>query len=90
MIIGISSKSCETKEQRPHTQSLKTNEICVHISAVENSEMWLVHIYLEGDTKSVLIIRGIYYQGWFTYMRYTQGQNESTYYPGVCTEPGTC
>ena len=29
---------------------------------------------------------GTYYQGWFMYMRYTQGQNEEyTYYPGVCT-----
>ena len=28
------------------------------------------------DTKSVLIIRSTYYQGWFMYMRYTQGQNE--------------
>ena len=26
--------------------------------------------------KSVLNIRGTYYQGWFMYMRYTQGQNE--------------
>ena len=33
-------------------------------------------MYLEGDTKPVLIIRGTYYQGWFMYMRYTQGQNE--------------
>ena len=32
---------------------------------------------------------GTYYQGWFMYMRYTQGQNEDTYYPGVCTKPGT-
>ena len=31
---------------------------------------------LEEDTKSVLTIRGTYYQGWFMYMRYTQGQNE--------------
>ena len=23
------------------------------------------------------------------YMRYTQGQNEEYYYPGVCTKPGT-
>ena len=29
---------------------------------------------------------GTYYQGWFMYMRYAQGQNEefNTYYPGVC------
>ena len=26
--------------------------------------------------KSVLIIRGTSYQGWFMYVRYTQGQNE--------------
>ena len=32
---------------------------------------------------------GTYYQGWFMYMRYTQGQMRSTYYPGVCTKPGT-
>ena len=31
---------------------------------------------------------GTYYQGWFVYMRYTQGMR-STYYPGVCTKPGT-
>ena len=32
-----------------------------------------------------------YYQGWFVYMRYTQGQSEEylLYYPGVCTKPGT-
>ena len=28
-------------------------------------------------------------QGWFMYMRYTQGQNEVYLLPGVCTEPGT-
>ena len=28
---------------------------------------------------------GTYYQGWFMYMRYTQGQNEEyLHYPGVC------
>ena len=33
---------------------------------------------------------GTYYQGWFIYMRYTQGQNEEyLLYPGVCTKPGT-
>ena len=33
---------------------------------------------------------GTCYQGWFMYMRYTQGQNEEhLYYPGVCTHPGT-
>ena len=32
---------------------------------------------------------GTYYQGWFMYMRYTQGQNEESYYPGVCAKPGT-
>ena len=33
---------------------------------------------------------GTYYQGWFMYMRYTQGQNEKCLlYPGVCTKPGT-
>ena len=26
---------------------------------------------------------GTYYQGWFMYMKYTQGQNEEYYYPGV-------
>ena len=36
----------------------------------------LLSMYLKGDTKSVLIIRGTYYQGWVMYMRYTQGQNE--------------
>ena len=30
---------------------------------------------------------GTYYQGWFMYMRYAQGQNEG--YPGVRTKPGT-
>ena len=30
---------------------------------------------------------GTYYQGWFMYMRYTQGQNEEyLHYPGVCTK----
>ena len=33
-------------------------------------------MYLEGDTKSVLIVGGICYLGWFMYMRYTQVQNE--------------
>ena len=33
-------------------------------------------LYIERDTKSVLIIRGTCYQGWFMYMRYTQGQNK--------------
>ena len=37
--------------------------------------------YLKGDTRSVLIIRGTYYQGWFMYMRYTQGQNEEYLLP---------
>ena len=36
----------------------------------------LLSTYLKGDTKSVLVIRGTCYQGWFMYMRYTQGQNE--------------
>ena len=37
----------------------------------------LASTYLKGDTKSILIIRGTYYQGWVcTYMRCTQGQNE--------------
>ena len=36
----------------------------------------LVRTYLNGDTKSVLAIRGTYYQDMFMYMRYTQGQNE--------------
>ena len=46
--------------------------------------------YLKGDTKSVLIIRGAYYQGWFMYMRYTQGQSEEYFLSrGVCTKPGT-
>ena len=40
------------------------------------SEPCLVRMYLKGGTKSVLIIRGTYYQGWLKYMRYTQGQNE--------------
>ena len=30
---------------------------------------------------------GAYYQGWFMYIRYTQGQNKD--YSGVCTKPGT-
>ena len=29
----------------------------------------------------VLIIRGTYYQGWFMYMRYSQGQNEEYLLP---------
>ena len=32
-------------------------------------------MYLEGDTKSVLTLRGTDYQGGFMCMRYTQGQN---------------
>ena len=32
---------------------------------------------------------GTYYQGWFMYMRYTQGRMRSTYYPGVCINQGT-
>ena len=32
---------------------------------------------------------GTYYQGWFMYMRYKQGQNEEHHYPEVCTKPGT-
>ena len=32
-------------------------------------------VHLKGGTKSVLI-RGTYYQGWFMYMWYAQGQNE--------------
>ena len=32
--------------------------------------------WLPLDSTSVLDIRGNYYQGWFMYMRYTQGQNE--------------
>ena len=34
------------------------------------------NMYLKGDNKSVLIIRGTYYQGWFMYMRCAQRQNE--------------
>ena len=40
------------------------------------SETYLVRTYHEAGIKSVLIVRGMYYQGWFMYMRYTQGQNE--------------
>ena len=36
----------------------------------------LLSMHLKVDIESVLIIRGTYYQGWFMYMRYTQGQNE--------------
>ena len=46
-------------------------------------------MYFEGDTKIIFLIRGTYYQDWFMYVRYTQGQNEESYYPGVCTKPGT-
>ena len=45
--------------------------------------LWVLHVwrnflstYLKWKTKSVLIFRGIHYQGQFMYMRYTQGQNE--------------
>ena len=35
-----------------------------------------VAIFVRFSGSTVLIIRGTYYQGWFMYMRYTQGQNE--------------
>ena len=35
-----------------------------------------LYIHLKGGAESELVIRGTYYQGWFMYMRYTQGQNE--------------
>ena len=50
----------------------------------------LLSTCLEGDTKSVLVLRGTYYQGWFMYIRYIhRDRMRSTYYPAVCTKPGT-
>ena len=63
-------KSDLSKVVTPHVYVYSTD---FHIVIVQENQL---STYLKGDTKSVLIIRGTCYQGWFMYMRYTQRQNE--------------
>ena len=56
------------------------------VSGSRTSLLWSLHVDRWGLTGTK---PGTYYQGWFMYMRYTQGQNEEYLLPRSITKPGT-